>query len=84
MNLWLVNVETQINKYAKAGFEDATERGKAMYLAEQFYNTVDTLYKNNENFRSDSNLFSVFGRSSGAVNRIKDISKVLCFFLGHC
>ena len=67
-------VETQINKYAKAGFEDATERGKAMYLAEQFYNTVDTLYKNNENFRSDSNLFSVFGRSSGAVNRIKDIS----------
>ena len=67
----MVNKATAyIDRYKSIGLEDAEERGKAMYLAEHFYDTVDTLYKKNESFKQDSNLFSVFGRSSGSVDRM--------------
>ena len=74
INESMVNKATAyINRYAQAGLEDAEERGKAMYLAEHFYDTVDTLYKKNESFKADSNLFSVFGRSSGSVDRMVNV-----------
>lgn len=74
VNESMVNkVSARIQKYSKAGFDDATERGKAIYLAEQFYDTIDTLYKSNSSFKADSNLFSVFGRSGGSVDRLKNV-----------
>lgn len=67
--------KTYTNKYVQEGLsiEDATEKGKAMYLAEQFYDTIDSLNKNNESFRADSNLFFVFGRSGGNVERLVNV-----------
>lgn len=62
-----------INKYEKEGVKDATEKGKAMYLAEQYYDTIDTLNKNNESFRADANLFAVFGRNGGSVERLVNV-----------
>ena len=66
-----------IDKYEKEGVKDATEKGKAMYLAEQYYDTIDTLNKNSESFRADANLFAVFGRNGGSVERLVNVEKAL-------